>query len=131
MDYVHANGWVYFKICNIVYGLLQSGSLANILLEKRLKKNGYYQCPTTPGLWRHEWCPVLFLLLIDEFGVEYVGELHALHLKTVLKEHYGITENWKGDLYSGIKLNWGYTNFTCRLSMKDYIANLRVKFDHP
>ena len=30
MDYVHANGWVYFKIFNGIYGLLQSGSLANI-----------------------------------------------------------------------------------------------------
>ena len=87
MDYVHANGWVYFEICNGVYGLPQSGSLANILLEKRLKKHGYYQCPTTPGLWYHEWRPVVFFLLVDEFGVEYVRERHALHLKTFLEEH--------------------------------------------
>ena len=69
MDYVHANGWVYFGIRNGVYGLPQSGSLANILLEKRLNKHGYYQCPTTPGLWFHEWRPVVFCLLIDDFGV--------------------------------------------------------------
>ena len=73
----------------------------------------------------------MFCLLVDDFGVKYVGERHALHLKTVLEEHYEITKNWKGDLYSGINLQWDYTNPTCRLSMKDYIANLRVKFDHP
>ena len=33
MDYIHANGWVYFEILNGVYGLPQSRSLANILLE--------------------------------------------------------------------------------------------------
>ena len=60
MDYVHANGWVYLEIHNGVYGLPQYGSLANILLEKRLKKHGYYQCPTTPGLWRQEWHPFCF-----------------------------------------------------------------------
>ena len=117
MNNVHANGWVYFDICNGVYGLPQSGSLAKILLEKRLKKHGYYQCPTTPGLWRHEWHPVVFFLIVDDFGVKYVGERHALHLKTFLGEHYEITKNWKGDLYSGINLQWDYTNRTCRLSM--------------
>ena len=131
MNYVHANGWVYFYIRNGVYGLPQSGSLANILLRKRLKKHGYYQCPTTPGLCRHEWRPVVFCFFVDDFGIEYDGERHALHLKTFLEEHNKITHNWKGDLYSGINLQWDYTNRTCLLSMKDYIANIRVKFDHP
>ena len=34
-------------------------------------------------------------------------------------------------MYSGINLKWYYTNYTFRLSIKDYIANIRVKFDHP
>ena len=115
MDYLHANGWVYFEIRNGVYGLPQSGSLAKILLEKRLKNHGYYQCFTTPGLLRHEWRPVVFCLLVDDFGVEYVGERHTLHIKTVLEEHYEITKNYEGDLYSGINLQWDCTNRTCRL----------------
>jgi hypothetical protein len=131
LDYVHINGWIYFEIRNGVYGLPQSGALANALLEKRLKKHDYYQCTTTPGLWRHKWRPIVFCLLVDDFGIEYVGERHALHLKTVLEEHYEVTVNWKGDLYSGINLDWDYAARTCRLSMRDYIANLRVKWDHP
>ena len=62
------------------------------------------QCPTTPGLWRHKWRPIVFCFLVDDFGVEYDGEHHALRLKTVLGDHYEITENWKGNLYSGINL---------------------------
>ena len=107
------------------------GVLANILLEKRLKKHDYYNFPTTPGLWRHVWRPVVFRLIFDNFGVEYVGERHSLHLKSVLKEHYKVPENWKGNLYSGINIKWDYIKRTCQITMEDYISNLRVKFDHP
>ena len=53
-DYVHG-GWVYFEIHNGLYGLPQSRSLANNLLETRLLKHDYYQFPQTPGLWHHKW----------------------------------------------------------------------------
>ena len=52
----------------------QAGKLANDLLRKRLDKAGYYEAATTPGLWRHKWRPVQFVLIVDDFGVEYVGE---------------------------------------------------------
>ena len=44
--------WVYFKINRGVYDLPQSSIFTKNLLEERLSKNGYYQCTTTPGLWR-------------------------------------------------------------------------------
>ena len=28
----------------------------------------------TPGLWLHEWRPIQFSLVVDDFGVKYVGE---------------------------------------------------------
>ena len=64
-----------------MYGLPQSGLLANELLEKRLKKRGYLQRKLVPGLWKHDWRPVQFTLVVDNFGFKYVGEEHALHLK--------------------------------------------------
>ena len=73
-DFVDTNGWVYFEIKNGIYGLPQSGVLAQALLKKRLKLHDYYQCPITPGLWRHTWRPIMFCLLVDDFGVDYVGK---------------------------------------------------------
>jgi hypothetical protein len=125
------DGWVYFKIVRGVYGLPQSGILANQLLEKRLNAAGYYQLDNTPGLWRHKWRPVMFTLIVDDFGVEYVGEQHAHHLRDVIKQHYELTENWKGDLYAGINLAWNYKKRTCRLSMEEYIATVLFKYNHP
>eukprot|EP00804_Cyclotella_cryptica_P026150 CCRYP_013039-RC/>CCRYP_013039-RC protein AED:0.28 eAED:0.28 QI:0/0/0/1/0/0.66/3/0/379 len=103
------DGWVYFQIVKGVYGLPQSGILANKLLETRLNAAGYYQLDATPGLWRHKWRPVMFTLIVDDFGVEYVGLSHAHHLRDVLQTHYDITQNWKGDLYAGINLAWNYS----------------------
>ena len=76
----------------------------------------------------------MFCLLVDDFGIDYVGKRHALHLKFVLEKHYDITVNWKGGLYYGINLEWNYNpvhaNCTVRLTMDGYISNFRVKFNH-
>ena len=55
----------------------------------------------------------MFTLIVDDFGMEYVGKRHADHLHDALEEHYKITENWDGDLYAGINLIWDYTKWTC------------------
>jgi hypothetical protein len=57
-----------------MYGLPQAGIIAQELLAKRLKENGYSQSKTTPGLWKHEWRPVRFSLVVDNFGVKYIGK---------------------------------------------------------
>ena len=73
----------------------------------------------------------MFTLIVNDFGIEYVGKQHAIHLRDTIKAHYGITENWKGNLYSGINLEWNYTKCTCRLTMQDYISNVLTKYNHP
>ena len=79
------NGWIYFEILCRCYGLAQSGRLANDLLHTRLEKAGYYEAATTPGLWCHKWRPIQFVLLVDDFGIKYVGKEYALHLLKTLR----------------------------------------------
>ena len=79
------NGWICFGIIRECYGLNQSGKLANYLLRTRLGKANYYEAATTPGLWKHKWRPIQFFLIVDDFGVEYVGEKNAHHLENMLK----------------------------------------------
>ena len=45
------DGQVCVEIRKGMYGLPQAGILAQKLLEKRLKKKGYYQSMYTPGMW--------------------------------------------------------------------------------
>ena len=51
--------------------------------------------------------------------------------RDALKEHYDITENSKGDLYTLINLKWDYTQRTFRLTMGNYISDLCLKWNHP
>ena len=67
------DGFVYIEVRKGMYGLPQAGLLAQQLLEKCLKKHGYTQSAVTAGLWTHEWRPVSFSLVVDDFGVKYVG----------------------------------------------------------
>ena len=59
------DGWVYFEILKGCYGLPQAGNLANDIIRVRLKKSGYYEVATTPGLWRHKWRPIIFGIIVD------------------------------------------------------------------
>ena len=105
--------------------------LANDLLTERLAEHGYYQCLTTPGLWRHKWRPISFVLIVDDFAIRYVGRRHADHLLTALQQHYKITTDWTGSKFAGIDIEWDYAKRTCRLTMKHYIDTLLLKYNHP
>ena len=103
------DSFVFLEIRRAVWGLPQAGILANKLLRKQLKLHGYYECVNTPGLWRHATRSITFSLVVDDFGVKYVGKEHADHLINCLKaETYKLTKDWAGDLYCGILLRWDY-----------------------
>ena len=70
--------------------------LDNTLLRTRLNKYGYYETTTTPGLWRHKWSPIIFVLIVYDFSIEYVGDNHLKHIQTALTNHYMITEDLDG-----------------------------------
>ena len=78
-----------------MYGLPQAGILAQQLLKKLFNKHGYHQSTLVLGLWTHEWRPIKFTLVVDDFGVKYTGEEHAKHLMAVLNKDYTITHDWK------------------------------------
>ena len=85
------NGWIYFEILRGCYGLPKSGQLDNDLLRTHLDKAVYYEATTTPGLWSRKWRPIQFVLLVDNFGITYVGKEHALHILKTLDQNYKIT----------------------------------------
>ena len=114
-----------------MYGLPQAGIIAKNLLTERLEPKGYYQCRHTPGLWRHKWIPILFSLVVDDFGIKYVRKGHANHLIATIEENYEFSTDWGGTLYCGITINWDYANRTVDLSMPNYISSMLHKYQHP
>ena len=73
--------------------------LSNELLHTRLNNTGYYETTTMPGLWCHKWRPIMFVLIVDDFGINYVGDNQLNHLGTVLTNHYKITKELDGKCF--------------------------------
>ena len=96
-DLCEHDDWIYIMIVLGMYGLAHAGLIANELLQKRLNKHGYHQSKLVPGLWRHTWRPIWFTLVIDDFGIKYVGKEHALHLQSALKSYYPLSTYWTGN----------------------------------
>ena len=53
-------GFVYMEIQKRMYGLTQAGKIANDKIKLHLSKFGYEPAPITPGLRRHQTCPLQF-----------------------------------------------------------------------
>jgi hypothetical protein len=69
-------------------------------------------------------------LVVDDFGVKYVGEEHANHLKWILDKHYKLNCDWTGTRYIGNTLDWNYTNRQVHSSMPNYVTKALKQFQH-
>eukprot|EP00957_Ditylum_brightwellii_P049583 3761162-Ditylum_brightwellii.AAC.1 len=63
---------------------------------RQIARHRYYPCTYTPGLWRHQWRPIIFALVVDDFGVKIKGKEHDKHLIQALQEDYEVTVDWGG-----------------------------------
>jgi hypothetical protein len=130
LEAIKHNNNAYVKIIKGMYGLPQAGKLANDELLIHLNQGGYRQCEHTPGLFTHETRSISFCLVVDDFGVKYIGKENAEHLIQNLQSHYEITIDWSGDTYLGMHLEWDYENMTVDISMPNYVTKALQKFTH-
>jgi hypothetical protein len=124
------NGYIYMRIERGMYGLPHAGLIANQQLVKFLAPDGYAPCARTPGLWKHKTRPVTFTLVVDDFGIKYVGREHANHLLRCLERHYQVSTDWEGKRYCGITLTWDYKHGHVDLSMPGYVTDALHQFQH-
>jgi hypothetical protein len=69
-------------------------------------------------------------LVVDDFGIKYLGREHVMHLISILKEHYEISEDWKGTKFIGLTLEWDYSGRKEHISMSGYTKAALVWFQH-
>ncbi len=131
LDIKTPNGYVYCKIRQGMYGLLQAGIIPRELLAKRLKEHGYNQSKTTPGLWTHEWCTITFSLVVNNFGLKYIGEAHAQHLIQAVQKHYTCLFEKEGERYCRLTIKWDYASKKVHLLMPLYVEKVLKRFQHP
>jgi hypothetical protein len=66
----------------------------------------------------------MFVLIVDDFGVEYVRNADAEHLQNELQQSYTGTTDWTSSKFAGIKIQWDYSLQTARTTMDGYIQNV-------
>ena len=71
--------------------LKQSVPIANNRLKSHLAYFGFAPVPRTPALWKHTTKPIIFYLVVDDFGVNYTGKDNADHLIQSLQKLYTIS----------------------------------------
>jgi hypothetical protein len=91
---VDTDGNVFCEVQQGMYGLPKAGIIAQDLLTKRLQKAGYRQSKDTPGYWRHDWRPISFTLVVNDFGVKYINKDDVEHLISVLQQDYKVDTDW-------------------------------------
>ena len=89
-------------------------------LRAHLTKFGFAPAPITLALWKHDTKSILFSLVVDDFGVKYIGKENADHLIQALQKLYTISINWTGSLFCGLTINWDYAAHTCYISMPKF-----------
>ncbi len=122
-DIATPDRYVYCEIRQGMYSLPQAGIIAQELLAKRLKEHGYSQSKTTPGLWKHEWQPIIFSLVVNNFRVKYIGKEHAQHLLQTVHKYYKCLLEEEGEQYCGLTIKWDYPGKKVHLLMPLYAKN--------
>jgi hypothetical protein len=97
-----------------------------VLVE--IRKARYVQAKRTPDLFTHADRPIIFSLVVDDFGVQYTGREHAQYLADTLESLYTSTTEWPGTRYLGLTLDWDYDNRTVDMCIPGYIPRALTKF---
>jgi len=130
LAFVARKGFVYIQIDGGMHGLPQASRLANQQLVRKLTPAGFVQAYHTPGLFLHTSKQIMFALIIDDFGIRYVGKPAANFLISTLQQDYTITIDWTGAKFCGLHLEWDNTTHSVELSMPSYVARALEPFGH-
>jgi hypothetical protein len=114
-----------------MYGLPQAGILAQRELVRHLATHGYRPCANTVCLFEHVSRPIMFTLVVDDFGIKYSDRADLDHFLAALRTRYDIKTAIEGDTftYNGYTINFDYTARTCNLSMPGYIDKALARFN--
>ena len=84
----------------------------------------------TPALWKHKKRNITFALVVDDFGVKYVGKENFNHLVSTLKDLYEITFDEDGETILSLTIKWNYNKGWVNISMPGYVERALDRFKH-
>jgi hypothetical protein len=120
--------YYYFEVVKGMYGLPQSGLLAQQRLIKHLEKSEYTQSTVVPCLFSHPTNGITFVLVVDDFGIKFTNIEGRDHFLNTLRSLYKITTDAKGSQYLGMTITHDKVRHEITISMPGYIIKLLERF---
>ena len=127
---IAADGFVYTRVNKAWYGLKQAGKIAHDDLVDRLAEFGYKKGGTVEGYFKHETRNINFVLVVDDFLIQYERKDDLKHLQDSIGKYYKFKVDEEAKQYVGIHLKWNYQERSVQLSMDGYVAQALRKFQH-
>ena len=122
---------IYNEVIGALYGMKQSGYIANKELVTYLEENGYMQSKTTPCLFKHITDDIDFTLITDDFLIRYSDKKQADKLYDTMCKKYPMTVDWSCKKYAGLDILFDYSIHSRKvsISMNGYIENVLKRFN--
>ncbi len=73
----------------------------------------------------------IFCLIVNDFGVEYVGIKHFDHLLGVLQWYHQVQTNMAGNKIAGLNAPWDFPSKQVHVDMKSYVNVLLLSLNWP
>ena len=123
---------ILLRIDNGIYGLPQSGMLAQRRLKAHLADHGYLESPHSPCHFTHITDQIDFVLVVDDFGISTQGDGPAERLFAVLRKRYPLKVDMTGSKFIGFKIDFTYSadiaKRMCAISMPGYVDAAMKRF---
>jgi hypothetical protein len=118
--------YIVFRINKTMYGLKEAGKLSNLRLVSLLSTFGFYET-TTPCLFKHVSRPILFVLVVEDFGVKYTNRSDFDFLVSCLSTLYHAKADLIASKFLGFSVSHNRTARTFNVSYPGYASHLLAR----
>lgn len=116
------------RVTGAIFGLPQSGRIAQDDLIPRLAAAGYHQFAHTPMVFSNASRSVMFSLVVDDFGISSKSTADTEHLLGVLRASYQITYDPTGRKYLGMRIRQDHKRRAIYVDMPGYVQDACAEF---
>jgi hypothetical protein len=109
-----------------MYGLKESGKLSNMKVVTLLSSFGFHET-FTPCLFRHVSRPILFVLVVDDFGVKHHNRVDFDYLVSCLTTLYHVKAHPTGTKFLGFTVKHDRPSRILAVSYPGYVTTLLTR----
>ena len=129
-EHVDQRGFVHARMDMAWCGLKESGRLAGDDMRAHLAAHGHHKSKFTPGFFTHATRPILFALVVDDFGVKCKNSEDFQHLRDCPSLRCNMKADMGAEQCAGIDLVWDCKERSLCCSVDECVTTMLEEFKH-